>query len=358
MTVRALGWLGIVPLAGLVIGVAVAIASSPSSLSPDRRQTTGVVYPTPSPVPSPSPSVTVPGILGQSPRLQTNGSNVLIAYGSNVVIGSADGGRTWITVRQPAGAQGMAVDPSNPRHAIAGGTAVQVTGDGGATWSPALAPPPGRGPYVPVAVSALEPNVWFFSHQGRLVVTRDASASWSDLGSLPAVSGPVVVAGQALGQFFLASSGRIFELSGYGERVTELAPLGAGTITDLAVIGGDQVSVVARVAGRGAYVLRGGAWTLGSGLTGPVAGGASGAVVVGSGGGRLGSPGLVSVSGDGGRAWAAASGLPPDQSVDALAGQATSSVFFAYCAGGDLYSSGNGGRTWTLLSSALRAGGG
>ena len=110
MTMRRFGWLVAIPLIGLILGVGVAVASSLSSLSPDRHgETNGFVASTPSPMPSPSPTVATPGILGGSVRLLSNGSNTVIAVGSDFAIGSADGGHTWIA---PANDHGFLVDNS------------------------------------------------------------------------------------------------------------------------------------------------------------------------------------------------------------------------------------------------------
>ncbi|MGA7911619.1 MAG: hypothetical protein WCC30_08755 [Candidatus Dormiibacterota bacterium] len=354
MRARSAVWIAGVLVVGLAIGVAVAVASSLSSLSPDHHQTTGIVLPTPSPVPSPSPTVRTAGLLGDSPRLETNGSNTVIGIGPNVAVASADGGRTWITVQQPPGGSGLAVDASNPRHAISGGSTVHVTQDGGASWSAALKPPPGKGPYQPLAISPIEPSVWFFVHQGRLLVTRDGSSTWADLGGLPTLVSPVLVSGQALGQFFLAAGSSVFQLSNYGQKITSEPVLTQGGVSDLVVVGGNVVSLLARVAGHGAYVLSGSSWVAAGVLSGPVAGGADGAMLVGNGGAKLGVAGVISYSPDGGITWNQATGLPPDQTVDALAGQPASSTFYAYCYGGDIYASVDNGRTWTILSRALR----
>src|SRR5579864_2008032 len=107
MRARSAAWVAGVLVVGLAIGVAVAGASSLSSLSPDHHQSTGIVLPTPSPVPSPSPTVTVRGVLGDAPGLETNGSNTVIALGPGFAIGSADGGHTWTTVRPPASGSGL-----------------------------------------------------------------------------------------------------------------------------------------------------------------------------------------------------------------------------------------------------------
>ena len=78
-------------------------------------------------------------------------------------------------------------------------------------------------------------------------------------------------------------------------------------------------------------------------------------MVVGNGGGKLGSPGLVSYSTNGGATWFQAAGLPPDQTVEAIAGQPASATFFAYCYGGDVYQSTDGGRDWTVMTRTLRS---
>ena len=354
-SLRRMAWFATVPLMGAVLGLAVALASSPSSLTPDRHQSTGVVQPSPSPIPSPSSTVTKPGILGDSSRLMTNGSNTVIALGPNLAFGSGDDGHTWVAVRAPANGAGLAVDPANPRHAIAGGATIQVTGDG-TTWTATLSPPPGKGPYQPLAISPVESNVWFFAHSNRLLMTRDGSATWTELASTPALANSVLVPGQSLGQFYLASGNRVFALSNYGQQVTEEPAFTQGNVGDLAAVGGNRPTLFAKVAGSGVFVLNGTTWTKSGTLSGPIAAGAGGTILVGNGGGKLSSPGLVSYSTDGGATWRAASGLPIDQSVEALAGQSDSRAFFAYCYGGDIYMSTDGGRTWSLLTQRLRAG--
>src|SRR5207302_3280465 len=170
MTMRRFGWLVAIPLIGLIVGVGVAVASSLSSLSPDRHgEPNGFVAATPSPVPSPSPTVATPGVLGDSARLVTNGSNTVIAIGAGLAIGSADSGHTWIVLRPPSTGAGLVVDPANPRHAITGGATIQITGDGGVTWTAPLTAPPGKGPYQPLAISPVEPNVWILVHLKSLL---------------------------------------------------------------------------------------------------------------------------------------------------------------------------------------------
>lgn len=342
-------------LVGLVLGVAVAVGSSLSSLAPDRHgETSGFVAPTPSPLPSPSPTVNSPGVLGDSARLVTNGSNTVIALGSNIAVGSADGGRTWIVVRPPPNGSGLAVDPANPRHAITGGAGIQVTGDG-ATWMPTVSPPPGKGPYQPLAISPVEANVWFFAHGNRLLMTRDGSSTWIEL-SVPQLASPILVPGLSLGQFFLATGNRVFQLTNYGQTITEEPALPQSGVTELVAVSRTRPALVARVEGHGVFALDGGGWTVsGAQLNGPVAAGTLGTILVGNGGAKLGAPALISYSTNGGVTWLPARGLPPDQTVEAIAGQAGSATFFAYCYGGDIYLSTDGGGSWTLLTRSLRS---
>ena len=356
MTLRMLAWTAGVAFAGLVIGVAVAIASSPASLNPDRHTSTGFVAPSPRPVATPSPTVNAPGVLGASPRLITNGSSTVIGLGSNLAMGSSDGGKTWAVLRPPSNGSGLAVDPSNPRHAITGGGTIQITNDGGATWSQTASAPPAGGPYQPLAISATEPNVWFLVHQGKLLRTRDGSATWADVGSLSSLTNPILVSGQSLGQFFLASGTQVFQLSDYGQAVAAKPSL-PGSVTDVAVVGGNQPTLFAKAGSRSPFVLLGGSWVASTvDLSGPIAAGADGTLLVGNGGAKLGTGGLLSYSTDSGNTWRRASGLPFDQTVEAIAGQPDTHTFFAYCFGGDVYASSDGGRTWTIASRRLRSG--
>src|SRR5579864_5329116 len=88
-------WIAAPLLFGLVIGVAVAVASSPSSLSAVNPQSGGVVQQTPTPLDvSPTPSVAGAGLLGDSARIRFGGST-LVASASNGVRVSSDGGKTW-----------------------------------------------------------------------------------------------------------------------------------------------------------------------------------------------------------------------------------------------------------------------
>jgi hypothetical protein len=271
--------------------------------------------------------------------------------------GSADGGKTWTSLVPPAKASGIAVDPSNPLRGITGGPSIQFTVDGGTTWKPVVAAPPGGGPFQVVEVSPFDGKVWYFVHQAKLLRTRDASTTWRDITGLPALSSPVLATGPVFGEFFLASGNRVFDLIDNGQQVTEQPALPAGiSVTSLVAIGGGLASLAARASNGTLYMLESAQWVAASNAPpGPVGAGANGAIVVGDGAGKLGSPGLISYSIDAGVNWRQASGLPYDQSVEALAGQPTSSTLFAYCYGGDVYSSTNNGRDWLLVSRGLRS---
>ena len=348
------------PLVALLIGIAVAVASSPSSLS---RAVGGgsAAKPTPSPSPAdpspPPPSVTSAGLLGDGAHLVVGGSGALLGLGPSLVEESTDGGKTWLVVKPPSSGFGVAVDPTDPRHAVAGGSAVQVTTDGGTSWKESRTRPPGLGPYQPIRISPFDGNVWFLVHQQKLLRTRDAAMSWRDLTGLPALTAPVIVPGTLVGQFFVAAGSRVFELVDNGQQILELAGLPPGvTVSELAVVSGDPPSLLARVGKDSAYILKGTSWSpTGGGLGGPVAVAAKGGtLLVGNGGSKLGSPGVLSYSSDGGTTWSNAIGLPYDQSVEAISGQPNSTGLYAYCYGGDLYTSTDGGRSWTLLTKALR----
>lgn len=347
-----------IPLGAIVIGLAVAIASSPASLS--RGHVLGTPIP-PSPTPTavsstPVPSVTEPGILGKAPMLIAAGTESVVGITPNRAAGSADGGKTWTTFVPPAKATGVAIDPGNPRDGITGGSSIQFSTDGGATWRPAVGPPPSGGPYQVLEVSPFDGKVWFFVHQGKLLRTRDSSSTWRDIPGLPPLSNPVIAAAPVFGEFFLAQGNRIFDMVDNGQQIIERPQLPSGvSVVALAAVGGGSATMVARAASGGLFTLQGTAWVAESGApAGPLAAGANGVALVGDGSGKLGSPGSVSYSVDAGATWHPATGLPYDQSVEAIAGQPTSITLFAYCYGGDVYTSGDGGRSWTLLTRALR----
>lgn len=348
-----------IPLVALVIGVAVAIASSPASLTRGQHALGTPLPPSSTPTSSsPVASVTDPGVLGKAAQLVAAGTQSLVGMTSDRAVGSADNGKTWTALVPPAKNSGIGLDPADPLHGygITGGSTIQFTIDGGATWKSALARPPGGGPYQVLGISPFDGTVWFFAHQGKLLRTRDRSASWRDL-ALPALSNPVLIAGAGSKEFFLASGNRVFDLIDDGQDFKEQPALpGVVNVTALAVIGGGPASLAARAANGDLYILQGTTWLPVKGApSGPIAGGANGVMLAGDGGAKIGSPGTVSYSVDAGSSWHQATGLPIDQSVEAIAGQPTSTTFFAYCYGGDIYVSADGGRIWSLLTRALRS---
>ena len=346
------------PLLAILIGVAVAIASNPTSFTRTRGAGTYTSAGEPSPSPTdstPLPSVTSPGVLGDGAKLFAGGTGVLIGLGPSLIEESADAGKTWTSMQPPTGGSGIAVDPTNPQYAITGGSSIQVTTNGGASWKATRTSPPGSRQYQPLQVSPFINTVWFLIHQQSLLRTRDASVSWRELAGLPPLASPVMTPGTVVGQFFLATGNRVFELIDNGQRILELPALPQGvTVTQLAVVAGDPPSLLARGGQNGAYLMKGNTWSVvGGGLNGPVGVGAGGTLLVGDGGDKLGVPGAISYSTDGGSTWGSAIGLPYDQSVEAIT-QGNPTTLFAYCYGGDIYTSTDSGRSWSLLGRGLR----
>ena len=347
-------------LLAILIGVGVAIGSSPASLTRDHRSlgTPAPPSPTPSPVQTtPIATVTQPGIFAQSPHIYAVGSSGLSVQGTNLAAGSADGGKTWSIIAASSQSVGIAIDPNNPLHAVIGGATIQLTSDGGRTWQRVRTTPPGKGPYQPLVISQFDGSVWFFAHQGRLLRSRDASVTWREFTDLPTLTGPVIASGPVVGEFFLGNGNRVFHLIDNGQIISEEPALPGGVVVvELAAVGGDQATLIARTASNGMYVLKANAWSALTGVTaGPIGAGAGGALLVGNGGAKLGSPGSVQYSLDFGTTWRQGQGLPYDQSVEAIAGQPSSSTFFVYCYGGDIYLSTDGGGNWAVLSRALRS---
>jgi hypothetical protein len=349
-----------VPLLALLIGIGVAIASSTASLTRDHRSVGSLGLPSPTPSPAqatPIPTVTQAGVFGSNPHLQAVGSSGLFVQAPNLAAGSADGGKTWSSLGPPSNGAGIAIDGANPLHGISGGATIQVTADGGRSWQPVKTPPPGQGPYKPVAISPFDGSVWFLIHQGTLLRSRDASLTWREF-NFATLTSPVMTPGPVVGEFFLASGSRVFQLidNGQGGIVEEPALPAGGSVVELAAVGGDKATLIARLANNGLYLLKAGVWSALTGATGgSIASGADGVLVVGNGGAKLGSLGAVAYSVDLGTTWGQAQGLPYDQSVEAIAGQPSSATFFAYCYGGDIYMSSDGGRSWSVLTRALRS---
>jgi photosystem II stability/assembly factor-like uncharacterized protein len=280
-----------------------------------------------------------------------------LVQGTNLAVGSADGGKTWSALAPPSNGAGIAIDGANPLHGITGGQSIQATVDGGKSWQRTQTAPPGTGPYQPLAISPFDGSVWFIVHQGRLLRSRDASLTWREFTEFPNLSSPVIAPGPVVGEFFLSSGNRVFQLIDNGQRTSEEPSLPAGSsIVELAAPGGDQATLFARTAHSELYLLKTGAWSPLTGVTsGPIAAGANGVLTVGNGGAKLGAPGSVAYSVDLGATWRQGQGLPNDQSVEAIAGQPSSITFFAYSYGGDIYVTTDGGLTWTVVTRALRS---
>jgi hypothetical protein len=149
----------------------------------------------------------------------------------------------------------------------------------------------------------------------------------------------------------------VFQLIDNGQQMSEEPSLPAGvSVLELAALGGDQATLLARAANNGLYLLKAGSWSALAGVAGgPIGAGVDGVLLVGNGGAKIGAPGAIAYSLDLGTTWHQAQGLPYDQSVEAIAGEPASTIFVAYCYGGDIYKSTDGGGSWTVLTRALRS---
>ena len=351
-------WSGALAVA-LCVGIAISVASSPASItarssrySPIAGSRPGVANPAAN-----APRVIQPGTLRARPHLVAAGS-MLVADSTSGPIRSADGGKTWKPIPLPESYAGILVDARDPNHLVAGGDRITVSTDGGASWRATRTPPPAAGPYAAMAINPGDPGVWLFFHQGKLLRTRDAGLSWKELGILPPLNAPVVIAGAARDQFFVADGSRVFELDDNGSAVQ-----GRGTLpNDVAVLelaqmsGNQPPALLVRASDGKAYAYTGLGWSdAGAKLGGPIAAVSDKAAWVGDGAGKLGVQAAIAVSNDAGNGWAAATGLPADESVEGIVSNQDASAVYAYCFGGDLYVSTDGGKNWKLGSTALRA---
>jgi photosystem II stability/assembly factor-like uncharacterized protein len=92
------------------------------------------------------------------------------------LLSSADDGRTWSRVHD-ARVMGLAVNPRDPDHVLAGGDGVLLSTDGAKSWKKVLAVPDGVGP---VAWSASNPDVAFAVGFDRLLYrTADGGQTWT-----------------------------------------------------------------------------------------------------------------------------------------------------------------------------------
>ena len=345
---------------GLLIGAVVALVSSPGSLasrSTSYSPMTAATATRSSPVPTPTPTPLKPGTLSVGATLVAAGTE-LIAIDSTGARQSNDQGLTWSEPNLPAGGSGIVVDRGNPNFRLAGGPTLLETSDGGATWKAPKLRPPGAPPFTPIMVNPADSTVWFVAGNGHLLRTRDGGISWRALAGLPTVTAAHMAAMATTDHFILAIGTQVFELIDNGNQIKTLPPLPSGQDVRLAMVGAVDPPPIVAVTDTGhAYSFRSGAWTeISGGLTGPLDGLPSGRAWVGDGGAHLGSQGQMMVTTDGGGAWSAATGLPPDQSVEAIAGLGPSgNSVWAYCAAGDIYHSSDGGLTWSLVSPAFRA---
>jgi photosystem II stability/assembly factor-like uncharacterized protein len=343
----------------MLIGIAVAIASSPGSFithagSRSAKRAPEAAVPTPKPSARALPAA--PGVLGDSPAL-LYAAKSLFASGSAGSWQSDDFGRTWTAVVLPAGAGGLAVDPSDAGHRITGGNGVQVTTDGGKNWSAPKARPPGTAPYQPLAINGGDPAVWFFAAGGHVIRTRDAGISWRQLPVISISTAPVMV---VLGgdRFLVGSGSTVYQLSDNGNTIQQYEPLpGDAQVRELAILGGDFDSPVLARAGDGnVYIHRHNGWTPVPDVGGPVAAkGTSG--WVGNGGSKLGSAAAIVFTSDAGASWKEATGLPADETVEAITPDpAADGAVIAYLYGGDIYRSADDGANWNPVAQSLRPG--
>jgi photosystem II stability/assembly factor-like uncharacterized protein len=342
----------------ILVGTAIAVVSSPKSLTSigiAATPTARAESASPAVRSTPTPSLVLKaGILAGGPNLSSFGHGVLVAASGSAVLVSTDAGKTWATRNLPGASTGAVVDPSDPKHIVAGGSSIVVSTDG-VNWTPTVKPPPGPPSYQPLLVSRLDPRIWFFAHGAQLLRTRDAGVSWTDIGSTqpPAIS--AVVPGVSVDQYFVVAGTNVLELANKTPAFTDLgAPAGTATVLQMAPTTGSPARLLVRGSNGGSYVLRPDGWhESGSKLGGPVAA-AGVAMWVADGAGKA-AAGAVELSGDGGITWSAGAGLPSNQSVDALAADPDGSQVYAYTYAGDVYASQDSGKTWALASSGLRA---
>lgn len=351
----------------IATGIGMAVGSSPASLrgraanthaaaSGSRTPSPVLASPTSPPTPIATPTATV-GVLGGSANLAALTPSILLASGDGVQMLSTDAGKTWSAVKGPPGSTTVVLDPQDPKHLIAGGPTIRFTTDGGANWRGASVQPTQPGPYVPILISPADPSVWFVRGSRGLLRTRDGGQSWRELATLPAGAFAVLVPGRVAGQFFVASGGQVLELNDNGQQIVDRGSLpGQNLVAGLAAASGSPNLLLARAVGSGVFTGPGGGWTPAtSKLTGPVA--ITGTqLLIGNGGARLGTPGAIDFSSDGGATWTPATGLPRDQTVEAISAlSGPAGAVFAYCYAGDLYQSIDSGHAWTLISTSLRS---
>jgi photosystem II stability/assembly factor-like uncharacterized protein len=284
--------------------------------------------------------------------------STVIAVASDGVWQSGDEGVTWTSVALPAGSNGVVVDSSDAKHWLGGGPRLMQTRDGGKTWSEPKAQPRGGGPFSPLLISPVNPEVWFVAANGHLVKTHDGGATWNLVIGLPPVPAAEMAQLYSNSNLILATGAQVFELMANGRSVQALPNLPSGAVTRLAALGRTVAPLAIATTDSGhAYLLHSGSWTeVAGGLAGPLDGVLSGDGWLGDGGAKLGAPAKMNVTTDGGTTWKPATGLPPDQTVEAIAASnQTGEIVYAYCSGGDVYRSSDHGAKWRLVSNAFRS---
>jgi len=346
----------VVGLLVVVTGAVLVLARvGPFGGHPDAQRSSPSPSPTPSPRPTPKPPVKL-GKLKAGLTIAVVGTN-LFAQDAQGAWTSTDSGRTWTAVTLPRGGTGLTVDPKDPKHFLVGGGGIQESADGGATWKAAAKQPAGAAPMVPMGIAAADKNTWFALAGGHLQRTRDAGGHWKAVDGLPSLSSAQLVPMTGAGRYVLAGGGQAFELTGFGTQVKALPKLPSGNLVRVAVLGKNDPPNLVGVSDNGkAFAFGGTSWTaIDGGLSGPVAGTATGYGWLGDGGMKLGSPAAARATSDGGHTWKPASGLPT-QSMEAVAAVTPNGkVALAYFAGGDMYRSADGGLTWIFISRFFRS---
>lgn len=348
-------------ICAVAIGIGAALAASPASLSMHAgshgkslaaAQRPAVI--SPSAIASPAPPTSA-GRLGDDPVLMA-GRGWVVASGKGGTFESSDSGAAWQAVNLPAGAAGLVIDPRSAAHRLTGGPALLESQDGGKSWQPARTQPPGPGPFTPMAINPTDSGVWFVSAHGAIIRTRDSAVSWKGLTGLPPIADALLLAFPGGDRFFLAVGGRVFDLKDNGNQIAERQAMPAGvTITQLS-LSGAVPALLSRGSDGKSYRDPGDGWAV-MPTSGPVTGVSRGRAWVAGGGAKLGAPGRISYSDDSGQRWSEATGIPTDQTVDAISPlDAEGTNVLAYGYGGDLFGSDDGGHTWQKVKGNLRAG--
>jgi photosystem II stability/assembly factor-like uncharacterized protein len=337
----------------------VAVAAGAGSVSDSAA---GAAYrPTAARTPTPRPSstptaarATSVGAAGVAPRFYVADAAHMLLVGASAGYQTQDGGTTW-TKLPPAPGTTMVADTGAAGRLLSAGSDLSTSTTAGHSWQKVNITPPVAGPYTALAINPDDSAVWFIAAQGHLLRTRDAGVSWRQgLNGLPAtLDKPVMRPAAAKDSFLLASGPHVYLLKENGQALDDLGALPAETaISDLGDLGSSIYA--ARAPNGHVYVYKGATWrAVSPRLDGPL-GATGGHLLVADGGASLGKPGSLALSLDGGATWLAATDLPADQSIEAVA-YAPDGTAIAYGYAGDFFTSSDGGHAWRLLSTALRS---